>query len=185
VIEETLFEAEEKMEKAVSVAKDDLATIRTGRASPGMFSGITIDYYNTPTPLNQIASINVPEARMVIIKPYDPSQLQVMEKAIRNSDLGVNPTNDGTIIRVIVPHLSEERRRELVKIAHHKGEEARVSIRNIRRKAKDELERMIKDGDSGEDDVRRAEKELESLTAKYVHQADELVKHKESELLEV
>lgn len=185
MIEETLFEAEEKMEKAVSVAKDDLATIRTGRASPGMFSGITIDYYNTPTPLNQIASINVPEARMVIIKPYDPSQLQVMEKAIRNSDLGVNPTNDGTIIRVVVPHLSEERRRELVKIAHHKGEEARVSIRNIRRKAKEELERMIKDGDTGEDDVRRAEKELESLTAKYVHQADELVKHKESELLEV
>jgi len=185
VIEETLFEAEEKMEKAVSVAKDDLATIRTGRASPGMFSGITIDYYNTPTPLNQIASINVPEARMVIIKPYDPSQLHAMEKAIRNSDLGVNPTNDGTIIRIVVPHLSEERRRELVKIAHHKGEEARVSIRNIRRKAKEELERMIKDGDSGEDDVRRAEKELESLTAKYVHQADELVKHKESELLEV
>jgi ribosome recycling factor len=185
VIEETLFEAEEKMEKAVSVAKDDLATIRTGRASPGMFSGITIDYYNTPTPLNQIASINVPEARMVIIKPYDPSQLQAMEKAIRSSDLGVNPTNDGTIIRVVVPHLSEERRRDLVKIAHHKGEEARVAIRNIRRKAKDELERMIKDGDSGEDEVRRAEKELESLTAKYVHQADELVKHKESELLEV
>lgn len=185
MIEETLFEAEEKMEKAVSVAKDDLATIRTGRASPGMFSGITIDYYNTPTPLNQIASINVPEARMVIIKPYDPSQLQAMEKAIRNSDLGVNPTNDGTIIRVVVPHLSEERRRDLVKIAHHKGEEARVAIRNIRRKAKDELERMIKDGDSGEDEVRRAEKELESLTAKYVHQADELVKHKESELLEV
>lgn len=185
MIEETLFEAEEKMEKAVSVAKDDLATIRTGRATPGMFSGITIDYYNTPTPLIEIASINVPEARMVIIKPYDPTQLQVMEKAIRNSDLGVNPTNDGTIIRVVVPHLSEERRRELVKIAHHKGEEARVSIRNIRRKAKEELERMIKDGDTGEDDVRRAEKELESLTAKYVHQADELVKHKESELLEV
>ena len=185
MIEETLFEAEEKMEKAVAVAKDELATIRTGRANPGMFSGITIDYYNTPTPLNQIASINVPEARMVIIKPYDPSQLQAMEKAIRNSDLGVNPTNDGTIIRVVVPHLSEERRRELVKVAHHKGEEARVAIRNVRRKAKDELERMIKDGDSGEDDVRRAEKELESLTAKYVHQADELVKHKEAELLEV
>lgn len=184
MIEETLFEAEEKMEKAVAVAKDELATIRTGRANPAMFSGITIDYYNTPTPLNQIASINVPEARMVIIKPYDPSQLGAMEKAIRNSDLGVNPTNDGTIIRIVVPHLSGERRRDLVKVAHHKGEEARVAIRNIRRKAKDELERMIKDGDSGEDDVRRAEKELESLTAKYVHQADDLVKHKESELLE-
>ncbi|HET8643560.1 MAG TPA: ribosome-recycling factor, partial [Pseudonocardiaceae bacterium] len=127
MIEETLFEAEEKMEKAVAVAKDDLATIRTGRANPGMFSGITIDYYNTPTPLIEIASINVPEARMVIIKPYDPSQLGKMEKAIRNSDLGVNPTNDGTIIRVVVPHLSEERRRELVKVAHHKGEEARVA----------------------------------------------------------
>jgi len=185
VIEETLFEAEEKMEKAVAVAKDELATIRTGRANPAMFSGITIDYYNTPTPLIEIASINVPEARMVIIKPYDPSQLGKMEKAIRNSDLGVNPTNDGTIIRVVVPHLSEERRRELVKVAHHKGEEARVAIRNIRRRAKEELERMIKDGDSGEDDVRRAEKELEHLTAKYVHQADDLVKHKESELLEV
>lgn len=185
MIEETLFEAEEKMEKAVSVAKEDLATVRTGRANPAMFSGITIDYYGSPTPLNQVASIAVPEARMVVIKPYDPSQLGAIERAIRNSDLGVNPTNDGTIIRVIVPHLSEERRKELVKVAHHKGEEARVSIRNIRRKAKDELERMIKDGDSGEDDVRRAEKELEAVTAKYVHQADELVKHKESELLEV
>jgi ribosome recycling factor len=184
-IEETLFEAEEKMEKAVAVAKDDLATLRTGRANPAMFSHLTIDYYGTPTPLNQMASINVPEARMMIIKPYDAAQLQAMEKAIRNSDLGVNPTNDGTIIRVIVPQLSEERRRELVKVAHHKGEEARVSIRGVRRKAKDILERMIKDGDTGEDEVRRAEKELESVTAKYVHQVDELVKHKEAELLEV
>lgn len=185
MIEETLFEAEEKMEKAVSVAKEELATVRTGRANPAMFSGITIDYYGTQTPMNQVASINVPEARMVIIKPYDPSQLTAMERAIRNSDLGVNPTNDGTIIRVIVPHLSEERRKELVKVAHHKGEESRVAIRNVRRKAKDELERMIKDGDSGEDDVRRAEKELEAVTAKYVRQVDDLVKHKESELLEV
>ncbi|HEY0638878.1 MAG TPA: ribosome recycling factor [Pseudonocardiaceae bacterium] len=185
MIDETLFEAEEKMEKAVAVAKDDLATVRTGRANPAMFSHITIDYYGSPTPLNQIASINVPEARMVVIKPYDMSQLQAMEKAIRSSDLGVNPSNDGTIIRVLVPQLSEERRRELVKLAHSKGEEARVSIRGVRRKCKETLERMIKDGDSGEDDVRRAEKELESLTAKYVHQVDDLVKHKESELLEV
>jgi ribosome recycling factor len=185
VIDETLFEAEEKMEKAVAVAKDDLATVRTGRASPAMFSHITIDYYGTPTPLNQIASINVPEARMVVIRPYDASKLQAMEKAIRNSDLGVNPTNDGTIIRVIVPQLSEERRRELVKVAHSKGEDARIAIRGVRRKAKDALEKMIKDGETGEDEVRRAEKELESTTAKYVHQVDELVKHKESELLEV
>jgi ribosome recycling factor len=185
VIDETLFEAEEKMEKAVTVAKDDLATVRTGRANPSMFSHIVIDYYGTPTPLNQIASINVPEARMVVIKPYDMSKLNAMEKAIRSSDLGVNPTNDGTIIRVLVPQLSEERRRELVKVAHSKGEDAKVSIRGVRRKAKDTLEKMIKDGTSGEDDVRRAEKELETTTAKYVHQVEELVKHKEAELLEV
>jgi len=185
VIDETLFEAEEKMEKAVSVAKDDLATVRTGRASPAMFSHLTIDYYGTQTPLNQVASISVAEARMLVIKPYDPKNMQAMEKAIRNSDLGVNPTNDGTVIRVIVPQLSEERRRELVRLAHSKGEDARVAIRGVRRKAKDALEKLIKDGESGEDDVRRAEKELESTTARYVHQVDDLVKHKEAELLEV
>lgn len=185
MIDETLFEAEEKMEKAVTVAKDDLATVRTGRANPAMFSHIVIDYYGTPTPLNQLASINVPEARMVVIKPYDANTLNAMDKAIRSSDLGLNPTNDGTLIRVIVPQLSEERRRELVKLAHSKGEDARIAIRGVRRKAKDALERMIKDGESGEDDVRRAEKELENVTARYVHQIDDLVKHKESELLEV
>ena len=185
MIDETLFEAEEKMEKAVSVAKDDLATVRTGRASPAMFSHLTIDYYGTQTPLNQVASISVAEARMLVIKPYDPKNMQAMEKAIRNSDLGVNPTNDGTVIRVIVPQLSEERRRELVRLAHSKGEDARVAIRGVRRKAKDALEKLIKDGESGEDDVRRAEKELESTTARYVHQVDDLVKHKEAELLEV
>lgn len=185
MIEETLFEAEEKMEKAVSVAKDDLATVRTGRANPGMFSHIVIDYYGSATPLNQLASINVPEARMVVIKPYEANLLQAMEKAIRSSDLGVNPTNDGTIIRVLVPQLSEERRRELVKLAHTKGEDARIAIRGVRRKAKEALEKMIKDGTSGEDDVRRAEKELEATTARYVHQVEELVKHKEAELLEV
>jgi len=185
VIDETLFEAEEKMEKAVAVAKDDLATLRTGRANPAMFNHIVIDYYGSPTPLNQLASVNVPEARMMVIKPYDAAQLQAMEKAIRNSDLGVNPTNDGTIIRVIVPQLSEERRRELVKVAHAKGEDARIAIRGVRRKAKDALEKMIRDGDTGEDEVRRAEKELEQLTGRYVHQVDDLVRHKEAELLEL
>ena len=185
MIEEILFEAEEKMEKAVAVAKDDLATLRTGRANPGMFNHINIDYYGSQTPLNQLASIAVPEARMMVIKPYDTAQLAAMEKAIRNSDLGVNPTNDGTIIRVIVPQLSEERRRDLVKVAHHKGEDARIAIRSVRRKAKETLERLIKDGESGEDDVRRAEKELEQVTGRYVHQVDDLVKHKEAELLEV
>jgi len=185
VIDETLFDAEEKMEKAVSVAKEDLASVRTGRASPVMFARIMVDYYGAMTPLNQLASVSVPEARMAVIKPYDVSQLNSMEKAIRDSDLGVNPTNDGTIIRVVIPHLSEERRREMVKIAHAKGEDARVSIRNIRRKAKEELGRIARDGEAGEDDVNRAEKELEGTTARYVHQVDDLVKHKESELLEV
>jgi ribosome recycling factor len=185
VIDETLFEAEEKMEKAVSVAREDLGTLRTGRASPTMFARLQVDYYGAPTPIPQLASINVPEARMAVIKPYDPSQLSAVERVIRDSDLGVNPTNDGTIIRVIFPQLTEERRRDLVKVARHKGEEAKVSIRNIRRHAKDALDKIAKDGEAGEDDVRRAEKELDETTAKYVTNVDEVVKHKEAELLEV
>ncbi|MBV9010800.1 MAG: ribosome recycling factor [Pseudonocardiales bacterium] len=185
MIDDTLLDAEEKMEKAVSVAKEDLATVRTGRASPAMFSKIVVDYYGSATPLTQLASVTVPEARMAVIKPYDPSQLRPMEKAIRDSDLGVNPTNDGMIIRVIIPHLSEERRRDLVKVAHAKGEDAKVAIRNIRRRAKEALIRISRDGEAGEDEVTRAEKELEVVTHRYVVQVDELVKHKESELLEV
>ena len=185
MIDEALFEAEEKMEKAVTVAKDDLGSVRTGRANPGMFSRIVIDYYGSITPITQLASINVPEARMVIVKPYEASQLNAIETAIRNSDLGVNPTNNGDIIRVSVPQLTEERRRELVKQAKSKGEDCKVSIRNVRRKAMEELGRIQKDGEAGEDDVKRAEKELDATTSRYVAQIDELVKHKEAELLEV
>ena len=185
MIDETLFDAEEKMEKAVSVAKDDLASVRTGRATPSMFSRVVIDYYGAMTPLNQLSSINIPEARMAVIKPYDGSQLRAIEKAIRDSDLGLNPSNDGQIIRVVIPQLSEERRREMVKVARGKGEDARVTIRNIRRKAMDELHRIVRDGEAGEDEVSRAEKELQGTTDRYVHQIDDLVKHKESELLEV
>jgi ribosome recycling factor len=185
VIDDTLLEAEEKMEKAVSVAREDLGTLRTGRASPQMFARLHVDYYGTPTPIPQMASINVPEARMAVIKPYDPNQLNAIEKAIRDSDLGVNPTNDGTIIRVIFPQLTEERRRDLGKVARHKGEEAKVAIRNVRRHAKDALDKLARDGESGEDDVRRAEKELDETTARYVTHVDEIVKHKEAELLEV
>ncbi|UVS81104.1 Ribosome-releasing factor [Actinokineospora sp. UTMC 2448] len=185
LIEETLFDAEEKMEKAVTVAKDELSTIRTGRATPAMFSRIHLDYYGSPTPLNQVASISIPEARMAVVKPFEPNQLNAVEKAIRDSDLGVNPSNDGSIIRVVFPQLSEERRREMVKLAKSKGEDAKISIRNVRRKAKEELDRLVKDGESGEDDVVRAEKELQNLTDKYVHSVDDLVKHKEAELLEV
>jgi ribosome recycling factor len=184
VIDETLLDAEEKMEKAVSVAKEDLSSVRTGRANPSMFSRIVVDYYGAPTPLNQLASVNIPEARMAIIKPYDATQLTAIENAIRNSDLGLNPSNDGNIIRIVIPQLTEERRREMVKVAKGKGEDARVSIRSVRRKAKDELDRIQKEGEAGEDDVVRAEKELQNLTDSYVGQVDELVKHKEAELLE-
>jgi len=185
VIDETLLEAEEKMEKAVAVAKEEFAVIRTGRAHPAMFAKITAEYYGTPTPVNQLASFHIPEPRMVVIQPFDKSSLAAIEKAIRNSDLGVNPANDGTIIRVVFPELSEERRREYIKIARHKAEDGRVAIRNIRRHAKDTLDKMIKAGDAGEDEVRRAERELDDLTHTYVGQVDELLKHKEAELLEV
>jgi ribosome recycling factor len=185
MIDEALFDAEEKMEKAMSVARDDLATIRTGRANPGMFSRIAIDYYGAMTPITQLSSINVPEARLVVIKPYEPGQLHAIETAIRNSDLGVNPSNDGTLIRVAIPQLTEERRKELVKQARSKGEDAKISVRNIRRKAMEELHRIRKDGDAGEDEVGRAEKDLDKTTHQHVSQIDELVKHKEGELLEV
>ncbi|GFG68991.1 ribosome recycling factor [Mycolicibacter senuensis] len=185
MIDEALFDAEEKMEKAVAVAREDLATIRTGRANPGMFSRIVIDYYGSPTPITQLCSINVPEARLVVIKPYEASQLGAIETAIRNSDLGLNPSNDGSLIRVAVPQLTEERRKDLVKQAKAKGEDAKVSVRNIRRKAMEELHRIRKDGEAGEDEVGRAEKDLDRSTQQYVSQIDELVKHKEGELLEV
>ena len=185
MIEETLFEAEEKMERAVEHAKEEFAAIRTGRANAAMFSKIIIDYYGAPTPLPQMASIGVPEPRMVLIKPYDASQLHAMEKAIRDSDLGVNPNNEGSQLRINLPQMTEERRREMIKVARHKAEEGRVAIRNVRRKAKEELDRIVKDGDAGEDEVRRAEKELDDVTHRYVTSVDELVKHKEAELLEV
>jgi ribosome recycling factor len=185
VIDDTLLEAEEKMEKAVAVAKDEFAGIRTGRAHPSMFNKITAEYYGTQTPVNQLASFHMPEPRMVIVQPFDKSSMGAIEKAIRNSDLGVNPSNDGVIIRVVFPELSEERRREYIKIARHKAEDSRVSIRNIRRHAKDSLDKLVKDGEAGEDEGRRAERELEDLTHNYVGQIDELLRHKEAELLEV
>ena len=185
MIDDSLLEAEEKMEKAVAVAKDEFAGIRTGRAHPSMFNKITAEYYGTQTPVNQLASFHMPEPRMVIVQPFDKSSMGAIEKAIRSSDLGVNPSNDGTIIRVIFPELSEERRREYIKIARHKAEDSRVSIRNIRRHAKDSLDKLVKGGEAGEDDGRRAERELDDLTHAYVAQVDELLKHKEAELLEV
>jgi ribosome recycling factor len=185
MIDDTLLEAEEKMDKAVSVAKEEFSVIRTGRAHPGMFSKITAEYYGAQTPLNQLASFHVPEPRMMVLQPFDKGSLGSIEKAIRNSDLGVNPSNDGQIIRVVFPELTQERRREYIKTARHKAEESRVSIRNVRRHAKDALDKMVKDSEVGEDEARRAERELEELTKTYVAQIDELLKHKEAELLEV
>jgi ribosome recycling factor len=185
VIDETLLDAEEKMEKAVEVAKEDFSAIRTGRANPATFSKLLVDYYGSPTPMMQLASFQTPEARTVLITPYDKSAMGAIEKALRDSDLGANPADDGNVIRVVLPQLTEERRRDYIKIARGKAEEARVSVRNIRRKAKEAIDRLVKDGDVGEDEGTRAEKELESTTKKHVDTIDELLSRKETELLDV
>jgi len=185
MIEETMFEAEEKMDKAVEVLKEDFAGIRTGRANPGLFNKLLVNYYGAPTPLQQLASFQNPEPRTILVVPFDKSAMHEIEKAIRDSDLGVNPASDGHQIRCVMPELTEQRRKEYIKLAHHKAEEGRVSIRNVRRKAKTDIDRLVKDGDVGEDEGSRAEKELEALTKKHTDLIDSLVKHKESELLEV
>jgi ribosome recycling factor len=185
VINETLSEAGQKMDKAVEVTREDFAAIRTGRAHPSMFAKITADYYGTPTPLQQLASFTVPEARVVIIAPYDMGAMTAIEKSIRDSDLGVNPTNDGKTLRVVLPELTEERRKEYIKIAKTKAEDGKISVRNIRRNAKQALDKLEKDGEVGKDDVTGAEKKLDALTKKHTDSIDELLKHKEAELLEV
>ena len=185
VIEMALMEAEEKMDKALEVARDDMSTIRTGRAHPGMFAKLEVDYYGSPTPLQQLASFTVQDARTLLITPYDKSALRDIEKSLRDSDLGANPSNDGNAIRIVMPQLTEERRKEYIKLARSKGEDAKVSVRNIRRHAKDAIDRAVKDGEIGEDEGSRAEKELEALTKKHVEAVDEVLKHKEAELLEV
>ncbi|MGO0577220.1 ribosome recycling factor [Ornithinimicrobium panacihumi] len=185
VIDMALMEAEEKMDKALEVARDDMANIRTGRAHPGMFSKLEVDYYGSPTPMQQLASFTVQDARTLLITPYDKSAMKDIEKALRDSDLGANPSNDGNAIRIVMPQLTEERRREYIKLAHTKGEDAKVSIRHVRRHAKDTIDKAVKDGDIGEDEGTRAEKELEALTKKHVDTVDEILKAKEAELLEV
>jgi ribosome recycling factor len=185
MIDQTLRDADNKMDKAVSVAREDFATIRTGRAHPAMFSKLTADYYGSPTPIQQLASFHNPEPRVVTITAYDPKALAAIEKAIRNSDLGVNPTNSGDLLRVVIPELTEERRREYIKLARSKAEEARVAVRNVRRHAKQQMERAQKDGEVTEDDVTGGEKRLDGMTKKHVDGIDELLKTKEAELLEV
>lgn len=181
----TLKEAEAKMDKAVEVAKDDFASIRTGRAHPSLFNKVMVDYYGTYTSLSQLASIQVPEARMAIIAPFDKGAMASIEKAIRDSDLGVNPGNDGVVIRINFPQLTEERRKEYIKVVKSKAEDAKISMRNIRRTAKEAMEKLEKDGDIGKDDLARGEKELEKVTGDHVAKIDDLLKHKEVELLEV
>lgn len=184
MIADVLSAATERMAKAVEVAKDDFGTVRTGRANPQLFQKILVEYYGSPTPLAQLASMQNPEARTLIVTPYDKSALREIERAIGNMpNLGANVGNDGEIIRVVLPELTEDRRKEFVKIVRGKGEDARVAIRNIRRKAKDDLD-ALKD-DVGEDEVSRAEKELEHLTKTHVDAVDDALKRKETELLQV
>ena len=180
-----LAECNSKMNKAIDVAKEDFASIRTGRAHPSMFAKLMVDYYGTGTPLAQLATVQVPEARLALITPYDKGAMAAIEKAIRDSDLGVNPGSDGTVIRVNFPQLTEERRKEFIKVAKSKAEDSRVAIRAIRRSAKESMEKLEKDGKVGKDDLARAEKELEKVTGDHVGKIDELLKHKEVELLEV
>lgn len=184
-VEESLFEAEDKMEKAIEVAKEDFSAIRTGRANAAMFNKLTVDYYGAPTPLQQLASFQTPEARTVLVQPFDKSAMAAIEKALRESDLGVNPSNDGNVIRITMPELTAERRKEYIKLAQSQGEEAKVSVRHVRRHAKDQLEKLVKDGEVGEDEGTRAEKDLDVMTKKFTDRIDELLKHKEAELLEV
>ncbi|MDY6050148.1 MAG: ribosome recycling factor [Corynebacterium sp.] len=185
MIDEILLESEEHMESSVEHTREELVTIRTGRANPAMFNTVMADFYGTLTPINQMATIAVPEPRMMIIKPFDMSTIKAIEDAIRNSDLGVNPTNEGQVLRVTIPQLTEERRKEMAKLAKSKGEDGKVAIRNIRRKGMDSLKKIQKDGDAGEDEVQAAEKDLDKLTQTYVGKVDKLVEAKEKELLEV
>lgn len=180
-----LRSADEKMRKAAHVTHDDLNQLRTGRASPAFVEKLLIDAYGTQTPLNQLASINVPEPRLLLIQPYDRSTIGAIEKAILGSDLGVTPSNDGNVIRLPFPQLTEERRKELIKVAHHRAEEGRVAVRNVRRHAKDDLERLQKAGTISEDELRRAEKDLQRETDQHVVEIDKLLEHKEKELKEV
>ncbi len=176
---------EEKMQKTISVIKDDLGSIRAGRANPAMLDKLTVDYYGTVTPVKQLASVTAPEPRLLLIQPYDRSSMQSIEKAIQMSDLGLNPSNDGKVIRLNIPQLTEERRRDLTKLVKKTAEDGKVAIRNERREGNDLLKKMQKDGELTEDELKKAQDEIQKMTDKYIQQIDELVVKKEKELLEV
>jgi ribosome recycling factor len=185
MINDILREADGKMDKSVEATREEFAAIRAGRAHPSMFNKILVDYYGTPTPLQQLASFTAPEARIIIVAPYDMGAMANIEKAIRDSDLGVNPANDGKVLRCVFPDLSEERRKEYIKVAKAKAEDGRVAVRNLRRTAKQHLEKMATDGEVGKDDVTGAEKRLDSMTKTHTDAIDDMLKNKEAELLEV
>lgn len=185
MIDAALKSAEEKMRKAIDVTRDEFVGVRTGRASPALVQRITVEYYGAPTPLQQLASISVPDPRSLLIAPYDPSAIGAIERAILASDLGITPSNDGKAIRLGFPSLTEERRKELIKLVRDRAEHGRVSIRSVRRHAKDEIERDLKSGDISEDDVHRGEKELQKLTDRFVAEIEEMLGRKEAELMEV
>lgn len=184
-IDSAMKDATHKMEQAVVHLKEDLAGIRTGRASPAVLNRITVEYYGTPVPLNQLASMSVPEPRLLQVQPFDKNSIGAIEKAIMSSDLGITPSNDGNVIRLAFPQLTEERRKELVKQVHHRAEDGRVAVRNVRRHAKEEMERLEREGGISEDDLIRAEKELQKLTDRFVAEVDQIQGHKEQELMEV
>lgn len=185
MINDILNEADQKMDKSVEATREEFSTIRAGRANPAMFAKLTADYYGTQTPLQQLASFSSQDARTIIVAPFDMGALANIEKAIRDSDLGVNPASDGKSVRCVFPELTEERRKEYIKLARTKAEEGRVAVRNLRRTAKQSLEKLEKDGDVGKDDVTGAEKRLDGITKSHTDAIDDLLKHKESELIEV
>ncbi|QCW51311.1 ribosome recycling factor [Nocardioides dongxiaopingii] len=185
MIKDILNEADSKMDKSVEATREEFAAIRAGRATPSMFNKIVVEYYGTPTPLQQLASFTAPEARVIMIQPFDMSAMPNVEKAIRDSDLGVNPANDGKVLRCVFPELTEERRKEYIRLARGKAEDGRVAVRNLRRNAKQALEKLEKDGEVGKDDVTGAEKRLDGVTKKHTDEIDEMLKNKEAELLEV
>ncbi len=184
-VDAVIEDCREKMEKAVEHTRSEMSSIRTGRAAPALVEKLRVEYYGSEVPLQQLAGIQVPEARVMVISPYDKGSLRAIEKAIQNSDLGVNPNNDGTMIRLNFPPLTEERRKEMVKVAHHKAEEGRVAVRGCRRSARKDLETLEKDGEISSDELDRAEKELDKVTHEHVSEIDRILAHKQDELLSV
>jgi ribosome recycling factor len=184
-VDSALRDAAEKMQKAVAHLKEDLGGIRTGRATPALLNRVAVEYYGTPVPLQQLASMSVPEPRTLVVQPFDKTAIGSIEKAILSSDLGITPSNDGNLIRLSFPPLTEERRRQLVKQVHARAEDGRVAVRNVRRHHKDEVEKLEKEHEISEDDLKRAEKELQRHTDQFVAEIDEIQHHKEQELMEV